>query len=309
MTVSISPALIEQAEGESYADFEAAAPAAARATLGARQLRIGGGVALAMPNDPSNFWSRALGLGFAEPVTARLLERVIGFYREQAMSAATLQIAPQALPPDWPDICAQLDISDAGSAVVKLVGDLGTVVPHSRGAAARLDAGLRVAKVTAPQAREWAQVTFKVFGLPMEPHLEMAIGCVGRPGWHTFAVFEGSVIVATASLHTFDGVGHLLGGATLPEARGRGAQSALIAARAVAAQEAGCAWLIGEAGAEARGEHNPSLHNMLRAGMSARYQRKNWKWRSSAPLRPASSGGVQSSASTYEAEGHLSSGG
>jgi hypothetical protein len=291
MTVSISPALIEQAEGESYADFEAAAPAAARAALGTRQLRIGGGVALAMPNDPSGFWSKTLGLGFAEPVTARLLDQVIGFYREQAMSAATLQIAPEVLPTDWPDICASLNICGAGSAWVKLVGDLDTVVPLSRTAAARLDAGLRVAEVTAPQAREWAQVMFRVFSLPAEPQLEMAIGCVGRPGWHTFAVFDGSAIVATASLHIFGGAGHLFGGATLPRARGRGAQSALIAARAVAAQEAGCAWLIGETGAEAPGEHNSSLHNMLRAGMNARYQRKNWKWRSSAASCPASSGG------------------
>jgi len=282
MTVSISPALIEQAEAESYADFEAAASPAARAALGTRQLRTGGGVALAVPNDPSGFWSKTIGLGFAEPVSARLLEQVIGFYREQAMSAVTLQIAPHVLPPDWKDICASLNISDGGSAWVKLVGGLDTVVPLSRAAAAGLDPGLRVGKVTAPGAREWAQVMFDVFGLPAGPQLEMAIGCVGRPGWQTFAVFEGSAIVATASVHIYEGAGHLFGGATLPRARGRGAQSALIAARAAAAQEAGCAWLIGETGAEAPGEHNTSLHNMLRAGMTARYERKNWKWRSPA---------------------------
>lgn len=286
MTVSISPALIEQAEGEAYADFEAAAPVSARATLGTRQLRIGGGVALAMPNDPSGFWSLVLGLGFDAPVAAPLLERVIEFYREQGMSAATLQIAPQVLPPDWADIRAKLNIVDARSALVKLVGDLGTVTARSQ-AAARLDAGLRVGKVPAARAREWAEVTWEVFGLPAEHQVEMGIGSVGRPGWESFAVFEGSMIVAAGSLHVFGGTGHLFGGATLPRARGRGAQSALIAARAEAAREAGCAWLIGETGAEGPGEHNASLHNMLRAGMTARYQRQNWSWRARGTLRPA----------------------
>jgi hypothetical protein len=115
-SISIPPALAEQAQAEAYADFEAAASDAAKAALGTRQLRVGGGVALAVPSDPSGFWSKTLGLGFTEPVTAGLLERVIGFYRDCGMSAATLQLAPQVLPADWADISAELSISDSGSA-------------------------------------------------------------------------------------------------------------------------------------------------------------------------------------------------
>ncbi|MGH3166380.1 MAG: hypothetical protein ACRDN0_10865, partial [Trebonia sp.] len=54
------------------------------------------------------------------------------------------------------------------------------------------------------------------------------------------------------------------------------AQSALIAARAAAAREAGCDWLIGEARAEKPGEPNSSLHNMVRAGLGVRYTRPRW---------------------------------
>lgn len=143
MTISISPAQVEWAEAESYIDFTAAAAAETKAALGMRQLRISGGVALAMPNDSSGFWSKALGLGFSGPVTVGLMD----------------------------------------------------------------------------------------------------------------------------------------GGATLPRARGRGAQSALIAARALAARAAGCDWLVAETFAERPGEHNSSLRNMLRAGMTTRYERRNWVWR------------------------------
>jgi hypothetical protein len=91
MKIGASAAAIERAEAETYADFEAAAPAAARAVLGTAQLHIGGGVALAMLGDPSGFWSRTLGLGFAEPVTADLMARVVEFYQEHDVTAASMQ--------------------------------------------------------------------------------------------------------------------------------------------------------------------------------------------------------------------------
>ena len=160
---------------------------------------LGGGVALAVPNDPSGFWSKTLGLGFTEPVTAGLLERVIEFYRDCGMSAATLQLAPSVLPVDWADIRAKLNISVSGSAWVKLAGDLGTVTAASR-AAARLDDGLRVAPVPAARAREWAELTLRVFGFPVEHQVEMGAGCVGRPGWQAFAVLDGDEMIATAGL-------------------------------------------------------------------------------------------------------------
>ena len=96
MTVTIPASALEQVEAETFADYEAAAPAEAQAALGTRLLRVGGGVALAMPNDPTGFWSKLIGLGFEEPITAELLEPVFELYREQGMSSVTLQFAPQA---------------------------------------------------------------------------------------------------------------------------------------------------------------------------------------------------------------------
>jgi GNAT superfamily N-acetyltransferase len=119
----------------------------------------------------------------------------------------------------------------------------------------------------------------RVFGFPVEHQVEMGAGCVGRPGWQAFAVLDGNEMIATAGLFITGSAGHLFGAATLPDARRQGAQSALIAARAAAAREAGCSWLVGETFAEGPGQHNPSLHNMLRAGLSVFYERPNWTWR------------------------------
>jgi GNAT superfamily N-acetyltransferase len=276
MPPDITAALLERAEAEAYYSFEAGAPPAAQAALGMRRLRIGGGVALAVPGDPTRFWSKVIGLGFDEPVTAGLLGRVTDFYRAQGMSRALIQVAPAQLPADWPELCADLGLA-GGSALAKLAGDTGTVL--ARTADAKLDAGLRVGVAGRDQAAEWASVMLSVFGFPAGHQSDMAAAAVGRPGWHCFAVWDGPDIVATAGLHLHAGTGHLFGGATVPAARNRGAQSALIAARAQAARQAGCRWIIGETGREAPGEHSPSLHNMLRAGLTLRYERENWTWR------------------------------
>jgi GNAT superfamily N-acetyltransferase len=281
MAISISTAEIELSEAQSLADFLTAASPQAQAALGTDVVRLGGGLALAMRNDLSGFWSKIVGLGFSEPVSVSLMEHVAGFYRDRGVSTALVPLAPEVVPADWADICEKLNISESGSWM-KLVGDIGPIteaVAERGGAAAYLGEGLRVGPVPADRARDWAAAMWEVFGFPVEHQIEMPEGSVARPEWQAFAVFERDEIVAVAALHLSGRIGHLFGGGTLPHARGRGAQSALIAARALAAREAGCGWLVAETGAERPGEHNPSLHNLLRAGLSVRYERRNWRWR------------------------------
>jgi GNAT superfamily N-acetyltransferase len=108
---------------------------------------------------------------------------------------------------------------------------------------------------------------------------EMAAASVGRPGWCPYGVWDDEQIVAGGTMYIREGTGQLFGGVTLPFARGRGAQSALLAARARAAHAAGCRWLVAETGVESTGTHNSSLHNMARMGFTSLYQRQNWIWR------------------------------
>jgi hypothetical protein len=278
--ISPAPALMERVESESWADYQPADGA----LLGTTLLRIGGGVALAAPDDLSGASNRVMGIGFDEPVTAELLERIIAFYREQGKVIAMLMIAPQALPADWPAMCKALNICAGRSAIVKLSGEAHAVAMATKqnAAASPLDPGLRVAPVPAAQVREWATTMQQGFGRDDPRVIQMSAGLAEAPCWQLFGVFEGDAVVATGSLRVAGEVGHLFGGSTLSGSRGRGAQSALIATRAAAAQEAGCEWLIGEAGAEHPGQHNSSLHNQLRAGLTERYRRQTWVWREQA---------------------------
>ncbi|MBM0203146.1 hypothetical protein JNW90_08570 [Micromonospora sp. STR1s_5] len=87
---------------------------------------------------------------------------------------------------------------------------------------------------------------------------------------------------AGGNLFLHDEAASLNAAATATGHRGLGAQSALIAARARAAAEAGCRWLFAETGKPAPGQQNPSLNNMLRAGLVPLYERRNWVWRAAS---------------------------
>ena len=71
----------------------------------------------------------------------------------------------------------------------------------------------------------------------------------------------------------------LFGAATLPEARNRGAQSALMAARVAEARDRGLRWVSTDTWAEHDAHPNPSQHNMVRAGLTEVHRRPNWVWR------------------------------
>jgi hypothetical protein len=95
-----------------------------------------------------------------------------------------------------------------------------------------------------------------------------------------FAVWDGDEMVATANLFIRGQVASLNSAATLSSHRNRGAQSALLASRAKEAVNAGCRWLVAEAERPSGHSTNPSLDNMLRAGLRPLYNRHNWTWRS-----------------------------
>lgn len=107
----------------------------------------------------------------------------------------------------------------------------------------------------------------------------MIAGSVGRPGWMHDAALDGERIVATAAAFVHEGSVRLDSTATLPEARGRGARSALLARRIVDAGRGGCERALVET-SEPRPDNVAQSHrNVTRMGFRAAYARQNFIWR------------------------------
>lgn len=277
MTSTVSPGLAEQTEIMAYTDFATSVPTSVREAMGLDSLHVGSTRALAIREDPSHFFNRAGGFGADGPITVDDLVPVYDFYRERGVSQGSLMIAPPLLPPDWPAVAATLGLTES-SRFIKLGYDIETLPATAAGRAA-LPPGWRVGVVESHQAREWAEVMMTTFGFTSPDMIEMAASCVGKANWRQYAVWAGERIVAVGSVYLNGECAGMFGGATLPQARGRGAQSALLAARVRAAATEGCRWLVAETGAEGPREHNPSLHNMVRAGFEPLYERATWLWR------------------------------
>lgn len=277
MSTTVPVREAEQTEIKAYVDFVTGAPASLREALGVGSMNVGAVQAMAVREDTSGFFNRAGGFGTVESIDASVVGQVCDFYRSQGVSQGRFVIAPQLLPEDWETIAGDLNLAPSGR-LVKLGCATETVQSALDGISA-LDPSLRVAKVEPHQAHEWATVMMAAFGMSGVGMTEVAASCVGRPGWQQYAVYEGERIVAVGSLFINGDCADMFGGGTLPDSRGRGAQSALLTIRARAALAAGCRWLVAETGAEDLGDHNTSLHNMRRAGFEPMYDRVTWSWR------------------------------
>jgi GNAT superfamily N-acetyltransferase len=267
-TDPFAPFAAERAEAAWFFDWLDGAPEPARSVLQTHAVHLtGGGIATLMVNDPVNYWSKAL--GFDRPINRGAVAEIVDFYRSHGTPSATIQVAPALLPPDWHTICAEFGLT-ASSSWVKLAGSSSVPVEQPR--------GLRVAAVGPEDLDEWADAVFRGFGMPPEHLASLAIESARRRFVQPFGVWANQSIVAGASLAIVGGVGALLGAATLPEYRGRGAQKALITMRAQAARRAGIVRLTAETGRPELGGINHSLDNLLSAGLTPLYDRINWDW-------------------------------
>jgi GNAT superfamily N-acetyltransferase len=124
------------------------------------------------------------------------------------------------------------------------------------------------------EAREpgdFAAVVGETWRLP-PPAKRWMTGVVGHRGWHCFVGYDGARPVAAGALFASGDFGWLGIAATLESHRGRGAQSALLAARIRRASDLGLRLLVTETGVGPE----QSFRNVVRAGFEPEYVRANF---------------------------------
>jgi GNAT superfamily N-acetyltransferase len=241
-----------------------------RDRMGLAVERIGGGVVTAAANDSSRFWSRALGLGLSEPVTAEVVAAAVEVAVAQEAPRLVFQVAPPLLPADWPETVGRFGLTP-GSTWYKMY------CPVDGFVAGRTS--LRVDRTTAEDAREASVALAAGFGFDRDDTTGICGPAMAGTGpFSGYAARDGDTIVGSAVLGLHGDCAQMYGAATLPEHRGRGAQSGLLAARARAARDAGCRWLVVETYVPAEPGGNPSYNNLLRAGFRTLYERPGWVW-------------------------------
>jgi hypothetical protein len=254
--------LVEGTEAAAVADLLRVAPVEWR-TLAEE---TAAGFLLLAPTVDMLLFNRLVGCGVERPARRDDMLAVIARLRGAGVKNFGVQLAPAAQPlelPAW--------LGDAGLTR----RDRWAKVYRGADPAAPVATDLEIRPVERSEAATFAHVVAAGFGMP--PVLRSWIAAaVGRPNWRHYLAWDGATPVAGAALFMYGDAGWLGVASTLPPARRRGAQGALMARRIEDGGALGCRWFVTETGEDTPARPNPSYRNMVRAGFTLAYHRDNF---------------------------------
>lgn len=272
MAIPMTPALVadlERAEAKAWGTFYRNAPPAGVVACGIGSQLFGPAVALWMSKVDHITFNRVIGLGLDTPPDLKTVQAIVTAYERAMVPRFFIQLAP--LVTLAPTATAVTDLGFAKSDNwVRLVRDVSSPGP--------VPTDLRIEEVGPERAVEFAQSVCAGFGMGTELELPVQ-GVVGAPGWHCYVAYDGEKPVASAVMVIDDRIAWFGFASTRPEARGRGAQSALIARRILDARTAGCEFCSAETDEQTPERQMPSYRNVLRAGFEVGYLRPNYLYR------------------------------
>ncbi|MEZ5833182.1 MAG: hypothetical protein R3D05_18570 [Dongiaceae bacterium] len=258
---------LERAEHSAWEDLYRACPVELAAGLGLAAERIGSALYLQARAIPSPQFNRLCGLGAGDEAIDEAVRIGLERFRQAGVAQAWFQPAP------GPHLeCNEQQLREAG---LQLHPRRWVKFWRSAEPAPRVATKLRIVPVDRESAAAFAETVLAGFGMPpmLKPWLE---ALPGRNGWHCFLALADGAPAGGAAIRCADGVGWLGLGATRPDHRREGAQSALLAARIAAGLDLGVTGFVTETGRPHPGEEGPSFANIQRAGFQIAYDRANW---------------------------------
>lgn len=257
---------LERAEGRSNADF-VEARAATFPAVGAAWIERAGAYALFDGVDSPI--TQTFGLGLGEPgVVAADLDAIEAFFRERG-APVFHEVSPLA------ELTLFALLQSRGYRLMELTSVLWRALAGAGGPAPVEPAGIVVRVAAQVDLTVWAETSAR--GWSEQPELtgfmhELAIINTRRRNFVPFLAEIDGTPVAAGGLSVCERVALLAGASTIPEARQRGAQRALLEARLVYAAAHGCD--IAMMGAL---PGSASQRNAERAGFRIAYTRIKWQ--------------------------------
>ena len=256
----------ERMELDYFRDWFDAAPPEVAARYGLSAETAEGAVLLIASRVDVLMMNRAMGIGLEKPVTEAQLDGIVARYHAAGVPRFFVPLSPAAEPEEARDwlLARGLTRFNRWAKLERGVEPVASVTTDAR-----------IEEIGPEHAAAFAGVLRHAFG--MDPGLEPWIAAlVGRKNWRHYMAFDGSEPVGTASIFARGEWASLGFAATLPRARGRGVQSALIARRIDDARAMGCRWLSVETAEDNPDKPAPSFHNVTRLGFRIAYFRDNY---------------------------------
>ena len=257
---------LERQEMEYWSDYYRAAGPEVTKNCDLQIHKIGSGIATAAGKIDILAFNRVIGLGLDGPVIESQLNEIIRFYRPTSIPRIFLQLSPKVVTDELSGFLNKQGFQYYNNWT-KLYREI-YPIPRAK-------SSLRIEQIGTDRADLFARIIIASFEWP-EMVKPMVALPVGRKGWKHYLAYHGSEPVACAACFIKGKFASLAFAATLPDYRGLGAQSALIARRFQDAAEAGCKWMVVETAEDKPERPVASYRNLKRLGFELAYLCPNY---------------------------------
>ena len=210
--------------------------------------------------------NRTLGLGLSEPAEPAAVERIVELYETAGIGRYFVQLHPRAQPANLPEMLESRGLEKARGWQKFSRGRETIDAPAS---------DLEIREVDAAHAMTFAEIVCDAFDLGAVAQPWMA--CMpSLDKWHVFMTFDGETPVGAGAIYIDGELAWTDFGATAPQHRRRGSQSALLRHRVAFALDHGCKRIFTCTGEEVPGDPQHSYANILKCGFVEDYVRTNY---------------------------------
>ena len=267
--IEISTRQLEEIEIKAWTDLYAAAHSLKENPGGISILKEDSYAASTISGCDVLALNRIVGWGEGSQGSVENLKRLLDLYRRAGVPRVFLQLHPSLV-----DSPAGRAAQECGfvhyNNWVKLYREVEPLT------GVRSD--LKVEGIGPERAEAFAAIVTECFD--WDQRLRPWIGSVvGRPNWYAYLAYEGDRAAATGAFYRSGEYAWVDMAATLPDFRGRGAQTLLMQRRIEDAIKLGCKHLVVETAQETPERSAPSYRNMLRYGFQVAYVRPNYLYK------------------------------
>lgn len=241
-----------------------------RERLGLRLEKVADGVASVAAVLPVSAITinRMLGLGRSRPPQVADVQGAVDLYRGAGVERFFLQPDPGTSDDRIAPLCETAGLERA-RAWQKFTRGREEAVPE-------VESAFKIREVGPAEGKAFGRIVCDAFDLG-----DAAVPWIARlpkaTGWHAFMAFSGDTPAGTGALYISGEAAFTDFGATAPEFRGRGAQTANLAHRVRAALDMGCARIHTCTGVAVDGDPQHSYANILKCGFRESHVRTAWQ--------------------------------
>lgn len=258
---------LENQEAQYWSDYYICCKSPLQEKLGVSMNIINGASCFAIAKTDRLAFNRVLGIGVDYEIKDQQLKEIINFYKQAGTSRFMIQVSPAAFPENSEELLLRNGFvrhNQWAKSYKKLENEI--EIPKT---------DLSIENLELSNIEEFEKVIKCAFEFEYDSHLLIS-RTYKKTGWKHYLARENGKAIAAASLFFCGKVASLAIGGTIPEARGKGAQSLLIAKRLDDAFKAGCEYVVVETSEDLPDKQSQSYRNIIKAGFETAYLRPNY---------------------------------